>query len=68
MRVIGKPPSFKSLPTHDDFLDGFRKYLLTIQSDKVADDALRYAKRYYFVLAGEGIQEVLQQSPDIRST
>ncbi|WP_337863821.1 integrase [Nitrososphaera sp.] len=66
LRVIGEPPSFKSPPTHDDFWDGFKKYLLTIQSDKVADDTLRYAKRYYFVLAGEGVQEVLQQSPDIR--
>jgi intergrase/recombinase len=66
LRVKGVAPSFKSQPTQDEFWEGFKKYLLTIQSDKVAYDTLRYAQRYYLVLAGEGIQEILQQSPDVR--
>ena len=66
LRGIEVAPVFKSQPTHDEFWEGFRKYLLTIQSDKVAYDTLRYAQRYYLVLAGEGIQEILQQSTDVR--
>lgn len=66
LRGIKSRPGFESLPSHDDFWIGFKKYLLTIQSEKVAADTLRYAQRYPYVLTGEGIQELLQQSPDIR--